>query len=191
MEKLTMIYVIRHGQTLLNSEGRLQGRNGEPLNEVGIQQAEELKIKLKNIKFDYVFSSPQERAVQTAYIASNIMPTIDNRLDVYDLGSADRLRKEEVSYVLGGFIPDPTKYAGVENPKEYFKRVFNFLDEIKANTNMRDKNILICGHKCTTACIACYFKGMPKIDDYMDYSLKNGEFVTYDIDLVKEAMNCN
>ena len=31
------IYVVRHGETKLNEEGRLQGRNGEPLNEKGIK----------------------------------------------------------------------------------------------------------------------------------------------------------
>lgn len=56
-----MIYVIRHGQTDMNKEGRLQGRLGLRLNEYGIEQAEYLRDKLKNIKFDYVFSSPQER----------------------------------------------------------------------------------------------------------------------------------
>lgn len=55
-----MIYVVRHGQTDLNKERRLQGRLGLPLNEVGINQAELLRDKLKNTKFDYVFSSPQE-----------------------------------------------------------------------------------------------------------------------------------
>ena len=32
------IYVVRHGQTRLNEEGRMQGRNGEPLNKNGINK---------------------------------------------------------------------------------------------------------------------------------------------------------
>lgn len=64
-----MIYVVRHGQTDINKEGRLQGRAGLPLNEHGIEQAKGLRGKLKDIKFDYIFSSPQERAIQTAEIA--------------------------------------------------------------------------------------------------------------------------
>ena len=38
-----MIYVIRHGQTDLNKERRMQGRWGLPLNEIGIEQAERLQ----------------------------------------------------------------------------------------------------------------------------------------------------
>ena len=81
-----MIYVIRHGQTDLNKVGRMQGRLDLPLNEYGIKQAENLRDKIKDIKFDYVFSSPQERAIQTAEIATGLKVTIDARLDVFDLG---------------------------------------------------------------------------------------------------------
>lgn len=65
-----MIYVLRHGQTDWNREGRLQGRRGLPLNDIGIMQAEQLRDTLKDVKFDYVFSSPQVRAIQTAEIAT-------------------------------------------------------------------------------------------------------------------------
>ena len=65
-----MIYVIRHGQTDLNKERRMQGRSGLPLNEIGIEQAERLRDELGGIKFDIVYSSPQERAIQTAEIAT-------------------------------------------------------------------------------------------------------------------------
>ncbi len=37
------LYIVRHGQTRLNAEHRAQGRNGEPLNEVGIEQAKIFK----------------------------------------------------------------------------------------------------------------------------------------------------
>ncbi|WP_255475379.1 histidine phosphatase family protein [Psychrobacillus sp. AK 1817] len=54
-----MIYVVRHGETDLNKEGRLQGRMGLPLNEKGKQQAREMKEMLKTVQFDLVFSSPK------------------------------------------------------------------------------------------------------------------------------------
>lgn len=57
------LYIVRHGQTNVNAEHRAQGRrNGKPLNEVGIQQANELRKKFEEeqIAFDYIYSSPQE-----------------------------------------------------------------------------------------------------------------------------------
>ena len=65
------LYVVRHGQTNLNLEHKLQGKIGLPLNKQGIAQAEELSKELKNIKFFKAYSSPQERAIQTVYSNRN------------------------------------------------------------------------------------------------------------------------
>lgn len=84
------IYTVRHGQTDLNVQKRMQGRRGLPLNAVGIAQAEELRRELAGVAFGKVYSSPQERAVQTARIASGgAEVTADERLQPFDVGSAD------------------------------------------------------------------------------------------------------
>ena len=102
MGEFTMIYVVRHGQTDLNRERKIQGRMGLPLNEYGIEQAKVLRDALKNINFDYVFSSPQERAIQTAEIITSHKAIIDERLDVYDVGEADRISINELK--MNGFL---------------------------------------------------------------------------------------
>ncbi|WP_199615115.1 histidine phosphatase family protein [Paenibacillus alkalitolerans] len=172
-----MIYVIRHGQTDLNKEGRLQGRRGLPLNENGIKQAESLRDKLMDIHFDYIFSSPQERAVQTAEIATGMKATIDERLDVFDLGEADGLMKGEAK--LAGGIPDPRVYRGVEDAQSYVKRVFAFMQELEAEYGASQVNILISGHKCTTGCIGAYFNGMPEDRNILRFSSNNGDYKVY------------
>ena len=172
-----MIYVVRHGQTDVNKQGRIQGRMGLPLNEIGVRQAEELRDILQPITFDYVFSSPQERAVQTAEIATGINPTIDSRLDVYDLGEADGLLKHEVK-LLGG-IPDPNVYGGVEEPRSYAKRVFAFMNELMEDESLQEVNILIAGHRCTTGCIGAYYIGVPDDWNILKYSSGNGEYKMY------------
>ncbi|WP_341357955.1 histidine phosphatase family protein [Rossellomorea sp. y25] len=173
-----MIYVIRHGQTNLNNEGRLQGRNGLPLNEEGIRQAENLKHILSQITFDYVFSSPQERAIQTAEITTGMKATVDLRLDVYDLGEADGLQKGEVK--MAGVLPDPRIYNGVEQTDQYMQRVFSFMSELQVNHGESEKNILISGHRCTTGCIGAYFKGVPEDRNILKLSSNNGEYKQYE-----------
>jgi len=143
-----MIYVIRHGQTDLNKEGRLQGRRGLPLNEYGIKQAEDLRDKLAHIKFDYIFSSPQQRAIQTAEIATGMKATMDSRLDVFDLGEADGLKRSEVK--LAGIVPDSRIYQGVEEIRSYIGRVFEFMRELEAEYGGREVNVFLSGHRCTT-----------------------------------------
>ena len=170
-----MIYVVRHGQTEWNSEGRLQGRNGLPLNEVGNVQANKLREALKKIKFDIVYSSPQTRAVQTAEIITGMQAKVDTRLDVFDLGEADGLLRSEVHFLQN--IPDPQQYKGVEDVKQFVTRIFNFMDELKDEENTA--NILISGHRCTTGCIGAYFNGIPKDGNILKYSSANGEYKTY------------
>lgn len=171
-----MIYVVRHGQTDLNKERRLQGRRGLPLNEVGVHQAERVKEKLQDVEFDLVYSSPQERAVQTAEIVAGKKATLDDRLNVFDLGAADSLVVSEVKRVNG--IPDPSIYNGVEDPRLFMKRVFHFMSELE--TNFTDKQILIAGHRCTTGGIGAYFRGIPEDENILQYSSDNGDYRVYE-----------
>lgn len=173
------IYLIRHGQTDLNKEHRMQGRQGLPLNETGINQAKKVKEKLKNVKFDAVYSSPQERAITTATIVSGKNPIIDKRLDVYDLGSADTLKQEDVKMI--GLIPDPNIYSGVEKPEHYIKRINNFIDHLIKKYGNTDKTILVAGHKCTVGCISAYFVGMPDDGNFLKLSATNAEYKIFTI----------
>lgn len=172
-----MIYLVRHGQTDLNKEGRLQGRLGLPLNENGIKQAESLRDDLKPIKFDYVFSSPQKRTIQTAEIVTGIKASIDTRLDVFDLGEADGLKKAEVR--MTGVVPDSSVYKGVEEIRDYMNRVFGFMRDLENEYGGRDLNIFLSGHRCTTGCIGAYFEGMPEDGNILRFSSNNGEYKVY------------
>ncbi|MBO5348275.1 MAG: histidine phosphatase family protein [Clostridia bacterium] len=176
------IYIVRHGQTKLNAERKVQARKGEPLNEIGIKQANELKDKFEKekVNFDLVFSSPQERAIQTAEIVSKKKAIIDNRLDVYDLGTADRMLISEIK--MTGIVPDMSIYDGVENVSDYKKRILSFINEIIEKYKNEDVNILIAGHKCTTGMISAYFEKFEVnsiYDDFLKLASKNGEYKKY------------
>ncbi|MBD3919461.1 histidine phosphatase family protein [Paenibacillus sp. PR3] len=173
-----MIYVVRHGQTDWNREGKLQGRQGLPLNELGISQAEHLRVTLQDVKFDYVFSSPQARAIETAEIATGLKAIVDDRLDVFDLGDADGLTRNEVK--LDGVVPDSNFYNGVEDIRAFIARVFNFMRELDAQHRNEELNILISGHRCTTGCIGAYFEGIPEDGNILTHSSDNGGFKSYE-----------
>ena len=63
---MVRFYIVRHGQTLLNSLDRAQGWADSPLTEAGKQMAADIGQKLKGIDFDVVYTSDMLRAVQTA-----------------------------------------------------------------------------------------------------------------------------
>jgi broad specificity phosphatase PhoE len=74
------LYVVRHGETQANAEGRYQGSLDIDLNERGVLQARELREKLP-AQIDAVIVSPLRRAQQTAAIVfaddGLQLPTLD------------------------------------------------------------------------------------------------------------------
>src|SRR5262249_56004480 len=63
---VTMLLLVRHGETDWNREGRWQGQSDTPLNDVGREQAARLAAELDGV--DVVYSSDLARARQTADI---------------------------------------------------------------------------------------------------------------------------
>ncbi len=60
------IYLIRHGQTTGDVENRYGGDYDDELTDKGQSQVDELIDKLKDVKFEAIFSSPKTRAKQVA-----------------------------------------------------------------------------------------------------------------------------
>lgn len=60
------LYIIRHGETIENREGILQGHNHGTLTVDGIAQAKALATRLANEPFDVIYSSDLHRAFDTA-----------------------------------------------------------------------------------------------------------------------------
>jgi broad specificity phosphatase PhoE len=82
MNKITRILTIRHGQTVYNLEKRYAGSIDIPLNEKGIEDAENAAIILKDYELDIVITSKLKRAIQTAelLIAGRNIHIIQNKL---------------------------------------------------------------------------------------------------------------
>lgn len=65
-------YLMRHGQTRFNVQGRIQGACDSPLTDEGIEQAKAARryFEQEGISFTRVYSSTQERACDTAELAT-------------------------------------------------------------------------------------------------------------------------
>lgn len=95
----TTIYITRHGETLWNTEGRMQGWNNSPLTELGILQAQWLKDRMKDYKIDVIYTSPSGRAFDTANIIKdnrNINILEHEGLKEIKLGEFEGLNQQEI-----------------------------------------------------------------------------------------------
>ena len=145
-----MIYIIRHGQTEMNSKKLMQGRSDIPLNETGIIQAKEAgeRLRRKGISFGRVYSSPLIRAVETAEnIAGGAEIVTDGRLTEIDCGPYEGMDLNdpapEVMAFFSDFVNVPAP-PGMEPLPDITARLGEFLEEIKEEA--ADKDILISTH---------------------------------------------
>lgn len=84
------IYLIRHGQTEWNLQGRIQGREDIPLSKDGVLQARKAGKAISELELETVFSSPLSRASDTATIIAEYVNTpimTDERLIERDFGA--------------------------------------------------------------------------------------------------------
>ena len=95
----TTIVMVRHGETDWNRDNRFQGHADPPLNETGRAQARALALELSGQNFDAAYTSPLERAAETASIladALDLEPIPDASLKEVDVGSWSGLTRTEV-----------------------------------------------------------------------------------------------
>lgn len=96
---LTRIYLVRHGQTAWNAEGRWQGTLDIPLDEVGFRQAQALAEHLKERPITAIYSSELGRAYATAEPlakAKGIDIQTDVRLRELHFGIFQGLTRDEI-----------------------------------------------------------------------------------------------
>ena len=146
------IIAMRHGQTDLNFEGRVQGCKSDlPLNREGEKQAGEIAKVLADKGIDLIVTSPMKRAVQTAEIVAGHLDIKQDkvikgmRLYERDFGDYEGKLMSEVNIDTLRRWSDNAPVPNGESIRELAARVFDFLDErlpiFKENINLgrRDK----------------------------------------------------
>lgn len=94
---MTLFYFVRHGETDFNANDNVYcGRSDVSLNDLGIKQSRAMAAQLEDIRFDHVYVSPLERAVQTASFVSDDFE-VDERLLEIDFGNWEGLNKQQIS----------------------------------------------------------------------------------------------
>ena len=106
---MTQLFLIRHGRSTWNAEGRIQGQADPPLDDVGGDQARQLGERLLANPPIALYTSPLRRARETAEIIGarlGLSPVVDERLQEYDVGDIAGLTWEQVVTRCPGVATD-------------------------------------------------------------------------------------
>lgn len=159
------IYIMRHGETYWNKEGRIQGSSDIRLTDYGLKLAELSGdgFYKDGIQFDRIFTSPYIRAVTTAQVVAgkNLSPDaaepafiVDDRLREMCFGKYEGMKLSDIKNsdqniiecfsCPSRFIPDETG----ESYGEVFDRVDDFMKHelLPLEQNPDLKNILVLCH---------------------------------------------
>ena len=138
---MTQLILIRHGETLWNTERRMQGQLDSPLTERGLWQAQRLGERMKSQAFAALYSSDLPRARRTAECIAEVTGhavIADERLRERHFGIFEGLNRAEMqrcdAEVHARFLARDPEFAvpGGESPVAFLARVRAALEDIAA-----------------------------------------------------------
>lgn len=148
---MTLITLIRHGQTDWNLEGRIQGSTDIPLNETGRTQARAAAAQLSGTRFDHVYASPLSRARETAEIIARELglpaPLITVGMREHEFGAAEGLLWDAYRERFGAHRE---AVPGAETVQQLTQRALASLERIdlaaRRRSAPRTETVLVATH---------------------------------------------
>ena len=148
----TILYLVRHGETVDNANQIMQGQTQGELNENGRRQAHEFAEQWKNRDIDIVIASDLKRSVDTAAIIA-----APHGLEVV---TTPLLRERDWGGFTGRFIPDLKGEVwpdDIETLENLLSRAGEFIAYVKKT--YPGKKVLAVGHGIINKAVqAVYFK---------------------------------
>jgi probable phosphoglycerate mutase len=165
---LIELMLIRHAQNDWVKSGRLAGRTpGVHLNEEGKKQAETLGLRLESVKLRAIYSSPLERARETAEAVASHHPeltaAIEEGLNEVDFGSWTGRRLSRLSrrrlWQTVQRTPSRAIFPGGEAIRDMQNRLINTLEAIASRHG--SGKIAVVSHSDVIKVAIAYYAGMP------------------------------
>lgn len=149
---------MRHGQSIGNAEGRMQGQSEYALTDVGLGQAQALAtwMRQQKISWSHAYVSPQSRAVQT-YAAlrtalAAVEPDLDADLKEIHAGALEGLAREQIERDHPGFfardvtqLGDFSEFGG-ESYDVLQARVTRVWERLIARHGATGETVLVLSH---------------------------------------------
>lgn len=137
---LSIIYLARHGETAWTLSGQHTGRTDLALTENGERQARQLGMRLRQLDFDSILSSPLQRARRTCELAGlSRQCEIEPDLMEWDYGSYEGLRTADIQLQHPRWNIFQDGCPGGESPHDVKRRA----DRVVYRLKQRSGNALI------------------------------------------------
>ncbi len=160
---MSILALVRHGQSQWNLENRFTGWVDVPLSELGEKEAKAAGEKLKGYKFDVAFTSALQRAQRTLSLIfqssgmKDIPVYMDQALNERHYGGLQGLNKAETAQKYGEDqvkiwrrsydVPPPPDSTGfTESLKDTAARTLPYFDTHIAPYLKQGKNVLVAAH---------------------------------------------
>ncbi len=168
---MTTLWLIRHGQTDWNLEGRYQGQSDVPLNAAGLAQAHAFAASLDGQHFDALYSSDLARATQTAQViaaCTGLPVRADPRLREINQGEWQGRTLDEIKGIFNNessharrvtIDPVTARAPGGESVWEVSQRMARAADDIARRYPAG--TVLVVGHGLSLATLYCQAKDIP------------------------------
>jgi probable phosphoglycerate mutase len=155
------VWLIRHGETEWSASGRHTGRTDLELSAAGGEGARKLGVRLAEVTFDAVFSSPLRRARDTCNLAG-----LGDRADVvddlreWDYGDYEGLTTAEVRATRPDWTVWRDGCPGGESADEVGARVDRVITRLRED----DGAVAVFGHGHCLRVLAARWVGLPARD---------------------------
>ncbi|MBO1304540.1 histidine phosphatase family protein [Enterococcus sp. 669A] len=170
---MTTFYFVRHGETEINRQRRFNGATVDsPLTKEGAEATERLAEQLKDVPFDLVVSSTQQRAQTTAEILlahHNLLDpsvlTTDSRLIELNLGEWEGVEIDSVSDhpQIDNYMNRPDLFdaesIGAETYDSLLERTNEVLQDLRKQ--YPDGTVLIVSHGIVLRTLLKTLQGIP------------------------------
>jgi len=177
-------YIMLHGQTDFDAEGRIIGNNDPSLNDAGREQAREAVEELQTKGIDMVLSSPQKRTMETAELIADGLgfdtSKITKGLKLYERAFGDldgKLISEVDMYAMSSWFSNVATPNG-ETIKETANRVIAYMNNIVKI--FRSKTMLVIVPEHVLRVLYWFFNGLPEFGKEHSIDIKNCKVYEFD-----------
>ena len=173
------LYVVRHGETIWNADGKVQGITNIPLTDKGRNEAKQLRKLVNSLNIDIVISSPLDRAKETAKILveSKLPINTDDRIKERDWGMNEGANIDDVDKWDCWDVILNTRVQNIESIQDFMYRVSDFLEDIKIK--YKDKNVLVVTHSAVSRVIHYLLGTIPEDANLSRISIPNLRIIEY------------